>query len=360
MSAIQVAAPTSVPQLRVLDGLHRGLPDQWYPILRSAELGRQPVAVRRFGEDLAVWRDSKGTPHVVEDRCAHRGAPMALGKIQGDELACWYHGWRYDGAGACTMMPLEPEGSTRAARVCLRAYPAEERCGYVWMFYGSAARRTPLVVPPELEEPDFHSFLSVYIWQTNWLNVLDNVLDPLHALYLHAGSSAQQKRPTLKAFQITADSEDGFRLGKVGYKEDGSIGSVEGEVCFTLPSTVRLDLVNGIPPRSIMRLVIMPTPIDENNTISYFERGRRAVGLDRLRWWCAWQFKYRRRIGRVVEQDRALLTALGPIGETRLHEHLASSDVGVIHVRRRLQRAFAASRSASGALDGASVDEVNR
>lgn len=68
MSAIQVAAPTSVPQLRVLDGLHRGLPDQWYPILRSAELGRQPVAVRRFGEDLAVWRDSKGTPHVVEDR----------------------------------------------------------------------------------------------------------------------------------------------------------------------------------------------------------------------------------------------------------------------------------------------------
>ena len=141
------------------------------------------------------------------------------------------------------------------------------------------------------------------------------------------GQLAQQKRPTIKAFQITADTEDGFRLGKVGYKEDGSIGSVEGEVEFTLPSTVRLDLVNGVPPKSIMRLVIMPTPIDENNTISYFERGRHTEGLDRLRWWFAWKFKYRSRIGRVVDQDRTLLTALGPIGETRLHEHLASSDV---------------------------------
>src|SRR5262249_43697819 len=118
-----------------------------------------------------------------------------------------------------------------------------------------------------------------------------------------------------------------------------------GEVEFTLPSTVRLDLVNGVPPKSIMRLVIMPTPIDENNTISYFERGRRTMGFDRLRWWCAWQFKYRSRIGRVVEQDRSLLIALGPIGETRLHEPLASSDVGVIHVRRRLNRAFSASES---------------
>ena len=50
-------------------------------------------------------------------------------------------------------------------------------------------------------------------------------------------------------------------------------------------------------------------------------------------------------VGRVVDQDRTLLTALGPIGDTRLREHLASSDVGVIHVRRRLNRAFSASES---------------
>jgi phenylpropionate dioxygenase-like ring-hydroxylating dioxygenase large terminal subunit len=344
---IDEAAPTTTPLPRVLGGLHRGLPDHWYPIIRSVELGQQPVAVRRFGEELAVWRDSKGAPHIFENRCAHRGAPMALGKIQGDELACSYHGWRYDGAGACRMMPLEPEDSRRAARTCLKAYAAEDRCGYIWMFYGDQTNATPLKVPAELEDPTFQSFKSEYLWSTNWLNVLDNVLDPLHALYLHAGSSAQQKRPTIKAFQITADTEDGFRLGKVGYKEDGSIGSVEGEVEFTLPSTVRLDLVNGVPPKSIMRLVIMPTPIDENNTISYFERGRRTAGVERLRWWFAWQFKYRSRIGRVVKQDRTLLTALGPIGETRLHEHLASSDVGVIHVRRRLNRAFSGGGSES-------------
>ena len=115
---------------RVAEGLHLGLPNHWFPILYSSELGKDPIQVRRFGEDLAVWRDSAGQPHVFEGNCPHRGAPLALGRIRGDELACWYHGWSYNAEGACTWTPLEEPGCARVARIRLKTYPTVERAGF--------------------------------------------------------------------------------------------------------------------------------------------------------------------------------------------------------------------------------------
>ncbi len=344
--ATATARPTLQPRPRVLEGLHLGLPNHWYPILRSSALGRRPLPVRRFGEDLVVWRDSQGRPNVFESRCPHRAAPLALGRIQGQELACAYHGWRFDGSGACTAMPLEEEGSSRPSRVRVKAYATAERGGYVWMFYGDREQAPPLAIPPELEDPGRLVFRTDYRWQTNWINVLDNVLDPLHAIYLHTGAYTQRRRATFKAFQVTADTETGFRLGKVGYRPDGSVGAVEGEVEFVLPNVVRLDLANGTE-QGIMRVVIMPTPIDENNTWAFYARSRRVGGWQRLQWWLAWWAIYRRTVNRIAGQDGQVMSGIGPIGEARLREHLAASDAGVIHLRRRLTRAFDASRRAA-------------
>src|SRR4051812_6351994 len=60
------------PRARVSGGLDRGLPAHWFPIMRSAELLQQSKRLRRFGLELAVWRDAAGRPHVFEDRCPHR------------------------------------------------------------------------------------------------------------------------------------------------------------------------------------------------------------------------------------------------------------------------------------------------
>jgi phenylpropionate dioxygenase-like ring-hydroxylating dioxygenase large terminal subunit len=35
--------------------------------LRSSELRSSPVRVKRFGEDLALWRDSSGRPRIFQD-----------------------------------------------------------------------------------------------------------------------------------------------------------------------------------------------------------------------------------------------------------------------------------------------------
>lgn len=55
---------------------------------------RAPVAARVAGVDLVIVRfDDKVS--VLYGRCAHRGALMADGHVDGDNLICGLHGWDY-------------------------------------------------------------------------------------------------------------------------------------------------------------------------------------------------------------------------------------------------------------------------
>lgn len=55
---------------------------------------RQPVAARVAGVDLVVVRFDDNVS-VLYGRCAHRGALMADGHVDGDNLICGLHGWDY-------------------------------------------------------------------------------------------------------------------------------------------------------------------------------------------------------------------------------------------------------------------------
>ena len=79
--------------------LEVGLKDLWYPVCPSNFLKESPISLRRLGYKIALWRDNTGKVHALEDRCPHRGAPLSLGVILGDRIACPYHGVevRHDG-----------------------------------------------------------------------------------------------------------------------------------------------------------------------------------------------------------------------------------------------------------------------
>src|SRR4029079_3425793 len=54
-----------------------------------------------FGEEIVVWRDATGAPHVWVDRCPHRGMRLSYGFVRADRIACLYHGWQYGTDGHC-------------------------------------------------------------------------------------------------------------------------------------------------------------------------------------------------------------------------------------------------------------------
>ncbi|MPZ13877.1 MAG: Rieske 2Fe-2S domain-containing protein, partial [Chloroflexi bacterium] len=122
-----------------LDSLTLGLRNYWYPTFRSADLGTAPVGIKRLGEDLVLWRDVAGRPRLFRDACAHRGARLSLGQVHGDILQCWYHGWQYDVTGQCRLIPTEGESFAGTQRMRVSSYPAEDRGGLIWAYFGDMA-----------------------------------------------------------------------------------------------------------------------------------------------------------------------------------------------------------------------------
>jgi phenylpropionate dioxygenase-like ring-hydroxylating dioxygenase large terminal subunit len=108
----------------------------WFSVLRSRRLARGRVrAVELGGRRLAVYRDEGGSAHVLDARCPHLGADLALGTVDDDGVRCAFHGWRFGPDGRCQDAP----GHECAPQRRTRSYPVVERWGFVWMFNGAEA-----------------------------------------------------------------------------------------------------------------------------------------------------------------------------------------------------------------------------
>jgi phenylpropionate dioxygenase-like ring-hydroxylating dioxygenase large terminal subunit len=58
----------------------------WYPVAFSREVQSSPLAVRLLDERIALFRLADGRVNAASDLCIHRGAPISLGTIEGDEI----------------------------------------------------------------------------------------------------------------------------------------------------------------------------------------------------------------------------------------------------------------------------------
>jgi phenylpropionate dioxygenase-like ring-hydroxylating dioxygenase large terminal subunit len=158
----------------------------WYVACASRELGEQPIARTILGTSLVLFRGAGGKPAALLDRCAHRNAPLSLGRSVGDYLQCAYHGWKYDTAGVCVEVPGlvgEAEKATRA----VPCFPTREQDGFVWVY--ATARENPETDPyrlPALRSGYTEVRRTVEVEGTLHA-ALENALDVPHTVFLHKG-----------------------------------------------------------------------------------------------------------------------------------------------------------------------------
>ncbi|MBX9456047.1 MAG: Rieske (2Fe-2S) protein [Rhizobium sp.] len=104
----------------------------WHPVALSGDIEPATSAgFKLFGQELVVWRDDKGTAHVWEDRCPHRGMRLSFGFVRGNHLACLYHGWQYDRSGQCRHIPAHPDLEVPPT-ITVPVYKAREWAGIIW------------------------------------------------------------------------------------------------------------------------------------------------------------------------------------------------------------------------------------
>jgi len=157
----------------------------WHPIAATAELDGNPVkAVKLLGESLVLYRDKRGRLGLLAEACAHRRASLAYGILENDGLRCAYHGWLYNAEGRCLDQPSEPVGSSFKDYIRTTAYPVQQLGGLIFAYLGPE----PVPLLPRynvLVWEDAVREVNGTVIPCNWLQVMENLLDPLHVECLH-------------------------------------------------------------------------------------------------------------------------------------------------------------------------------
>jgi nitrite reductase/ring-hydroxylating ferredoxin subunit len=165
----------------------------WQPVCFADELRDLPLRIRILGEDLVVFRDFRGEVGLLELHCPHRGTSLEFGLISERGIRCCYHGWLFDVDGAILETPGEPATSTLKDRLCHGAYPTQEHHGIVFAYMGPPEHRPPLSKYDSFYRPGYRLVPGPkYYYPCNWLQILENSMDPVHTAFLHTIVSGSQ------------------------------------------------------------------------------------------------------------------------------------------------------------------------
>jgi phenylpropionate dioxygenase-like ring-hydroxylating dioxygenase large terminal subunit len=329
----------------------------WYAVLESAELKGGILGVTRLGERLVFWRDSSGQAVCLYDRCAHRGASLAGGKLCGDVVACPFHGLEYEASGACVKIPANGAGAAVPKSFKMRSYPTHEEYGIIWIWWGEN--------PPEgLAPPAFFDDLKslrgwktvVDPWDNHYTKVLENQLDVVHLPFVHHNTIGRGNKTLVEGPGLEWKGDTIFFVYPYNKADDGSKPRAPKEV--PVPPADRdfkLELIfpniweNYIGEK--MRILGLFVPVDETHTLLYLRFYQSFLALPLLRQLVNWLFSRFNLV--VAHQDRRVVNTQIPKGDgIGKGELLIQGDYPIMEFRKkRLELRRAAEVRADGGRD---------
>lgn len=320
----------------------------WHPVGLIGDASGVPRRVRVLGEDLVLFRDRAGRAGLFHERCAHRGASLFYGRTEPDGLRCCYHGWLYDVEGHCLDQPCEPTNN-HCARIRQPWYPLEERYGLVFAYMGPIDQRPLLPRHALLEElqagetieADDNSIGSggPVIVPCNWLQHFENVVDPYHVPVLHGSFSGAQFTAQMGLMpEVEFETfELGVRSTQLRRLPDGH---VHRRITEAMVPNLRIVASPRVESYGTCNMIGWVLPIDDTHYRIYsaarvLEPGSLAKLRSRMNG-KAWD-----ELGEAEHQqfpgDFEAQVGQGEIAN-RAEENLATSDRGIVMLRRFLKR----------------------
>jgi phenylpropionate dioxygenase-like ring-hydroxylating dioxygenase large terminal subunit len=227
------------------------LREMWYFALPGAALRRGRMRAKKLlGEPLLLGRGRDGRAFALRDICPHRGIPLSCGRLDGNEVECCYHGWRFDATGRCTAIPsLVPSQDLDISRIGVKAYPLREVQGNLWIYFGEDPAAAPEVPEmPEIGERPPDLFESMR-FPCSIDHAVVGLMDPAHGPFVHRSWWWRGRRSIHEKAKAFAASPFGFTMlrhapsrNSNAYKILG--GAPETEITFRLPS-VRIEHIRA-------------------------------------------------------------------------------------------------------------------
>ena len=321
----------------------------WMPVAASVELPPGTArAVRLLGEDLVLFRSPAGGLGLLDERCRHRGTSLRAGCVDEAGIRCPYHGWKYGPTGACLEIPGETDAPL-LARAATRAHRVAELGGLVFAYLGPEPApllpRWDLLVWPGVLRDVGRALIPC-----NWLQIMENSVDPIHLEWLHGHHLSEVRRrlglpaPTHYPRRHAEIGFDRFPYGIIKRRvlEGGSREDDDWQIGHPLvfPNMVRVGAYRQ------HRLQIR-VPVDDTHTLHFWyccwvPAGEGGVSQDEVP---VYEVPFRDERGEFILDyvdggDIMAWVSQGAVAD-RTHETLVETDRGIALFRRMLAEQLA-------------------
>ena len=240
-------------------------------------------SVKVADKDYVVWKNFTQKFTVQDDICPHRLAPLSEGRIVGNKLECGYHGWKFNSAGRCCIIPQEDQHFALPNTCNVNTYPVKVSGDILWACLDKRlAKKFGIVQEDEVLMNCDVPYIREVPYSWNFL--LENFFDPAHIPFAHHG--LQSFRYDAGAIPIELEKFD--KKGVVLNFRDVTAGTKRhGKIVYKGPFIYKL-FKKKIPTSPwINDLTILCVPIttgrsrvfmcyDKRNALSYSNGGDAA------------------------------------------------------------------------------------
>lgn len=159
----------------------------WYAAAYDVEVKQALLARTICNQKIVMFRRKDGSVAALEDACWHRLLPLSMGRLEGDEVVCGYHGLVFNGDGRCTHMPSQ---ETINPSACVRSYPVVQKHRFVWVWPGDPSLADVSKVPDLHwnDDPAWAGDGKMIPVRCDYRLVLDNLMDLTHEAFVHGTS----------------------------------------------------------------------------------------------------------------------------------------------------------------------------
>ncbi|MBK7711653.1 MAG: aromatic ring-hydroxylating dioxygenase subunit alpha [Bacteroidales bacterium] len=313
--------------------------NQWYPVLDSGELKKgKLLKIKRFNENMALWRNDENAICCISDKCCHRGASLSCGRITGGNLECPFHGFVFDKTGNVKVIPANGKNRPVPESMKVQAWQTFEGNGFIWVWWGDEEKATP--------EPYFFDDLKDFSyswlkdhWNVHYSRAIENQLDVVHLPFIHRTTIGRGnktlvhgpvviRKDELLSFYVRNVADDG---NTIPLRQDEITDYQKlPHLSFRYPNIWQ----NYISEK--IRAFAAFVPVDEENTIIYIRYYQDLIRIPGLRW----LFNYIGKISSIIilrQDKRIVITQLPKKSSVRMDERLIMGDKPIIEYRKHRQ-----------------------
>jgi 5,5'-dehydrodivanillate O-demethylase len=243
----------------------------WHPVARAETLKAGTARpLRILSENLTLYRGESGRPFLVGGRCPHRRTLLHTGWVQGDEIRCMYHGWRFDGLGQCTERPAERD----PAGVKIAGYPLREYCGLIFAYMGDGPA-PPFQLPRKdtFEHVNALVFTREETWPCNWFQQVEYALDAVHMSFVHRWGTDDTLAEAIPQIEF-AETDAGIR--QIATRSPGSRRVSD----WTFPNNNHVSQPGLTARDPLIDVGTWTVPVDDTHTTRFMIYAARKTGTD--------------------------------------------------------------------------------